>query len=119
MKKGADRGKELKALPPPSYTQPASAYYRVADLWSPEITGNWRIDTSQGKVYADELVAQIRESNNPTILGHLIKSMIGKGSWSGVEVGFFHRCSEYLLDEPRAERAELTLPTACTGDSEV
>lgn len=110
---------------PPTYMQPVSAYNRVVDQWSPKITGNWATDTALGKIYADEAVAHILGQNNPTTLGHTIKAMIGKGSWSGVEVGFFHRFSEYLLFylpsncglvEPGTERSKVLLPTAPAGN---
>lgn len=65
--------------------------------WAPIVTGDWGKDTAQGKVYADEAMAHIRIKENPSILGHVMKSMIGQAAWSGVEVGFFHRISEHLL----------------------
>jgi len=73
-----------------------------ANYWSPEISGDWREDTSRGKQYADETIACIRSHNNPTALAHVIKSMVGAGNWTGVEVGFFHRISEYLIASDRA-----------------
>lgn len=83
----------------PSYMNTDSRYSRSVDYWSPEITGEWGADTARGKGYADEAVACIKRHNNPTAFGHVIKAMIGKGSWSGVEVGFFHRFCEHLIGE--------------------
>lgn len=74
-----------------------SRYARCVDHWSPEVTDDWGVDTAQGKVYADEAIAFIRVKQNPTVIGHVIKAMIGRGAWTGVEVGFFHRISEHLL----------------------
>ena len=107
----------------PTYMQ-AHQYHHHVDYWSPEITGEWGTDTARGKDYADEAVACIRRHNNPTAFGHVIKAMIGKGSWSGVEVGFFHRFCEHLiaddhgLSEAGAEWPELPLPAAVTGNGE-
>lgn len=74
-------------------------YANCMDYWSPDITGDWVTDTAVGKEYADEAVRCIRNKQNPSALGHLIKAMIGKGGYTGVEVGFFHRMSEHLLKE--------------------
>lgn len=81
----------------PSFICTNGRYARGADYWLPEITGDWRTDNDRGKRYADEMVSCISMHQNPTSLGHMVKAMIGKGSWSGVEVGFFHRISEYII----------------------
>lgn len=58
--------------------------------WQPKVTGHWATDTKEGRQIADITVENIRVKNNPTLLGHLMKSMVGHGDWTGVEVGFFH-----------------------------
>lgn len=90
--------------------------------WAPVVTGEWGKDTAQGKVYADEAMAHIRQRDNPSILGHVMKSMIGQAAWSGVEVGFFHRISEHLLADGcgnfGAERSILLETPALAADRE-
>lgn len=81
----------------PSFMCARRNYARCVDFWSPKGTGDWEHDTRLGKRYADEMIHWIREHKNPTIFGHIVKSMIGKGGYSGVEVGFYHRISEHLL----------------------
>lgn len=82
----------------PSFMCQRKHYARSVDFWSPKISDDWAEDTARGKAYADEAVACIRVNDNPSALGHVIKAMIGKGGYSGVETGFFHRLSEHLLN---------------------
>lgn len=65
--------------------------------WMPMVTGDWATDNATGRRHADAIVARMRESNNPTLLAHTMKSMVGNGDWTGVEIGFFHRISETLI----------------------
>lgn len=58
------------------------------DLWNPRASGNWSADNELGRALAGELIHYMRERNAPTVLGHVIQAMIGKGNFSGVEVGF-------------------------------
>lgn len=69
------------------------------DYWAPEVTDDWLVDNNRGKEYADEMISRLRAYGSPTCVGHIIKAMIGKGGYTGVEVGFFHRISEHLMDE--------------------
>jgi len=82
----------------PSFMCSQRTYATCVDYWSPKISDDWHDDTVRGRAYADEVIAFIREHRNPTILGHVIKAMIGKGGYTGVEVGFFHRLSDCLID---------------------
>lgn len=70
---------------------------RSMDVWAPEVTGDWTIDCSRGKAYAEEAIEFMQRSNNPTCLGHIVKAMIGNGAYTGVEVGFMHRIGELVL----------------------
>ena len=65
--------------------------------WQPRVTGDWSADTTTGRKMADQMIKEITESANPTLLGHLMKSMVGHGDWTGVEVGFFHRLSDHMI----------------------
>lgn len=61
------------------------------------IGNNWGVDNATGRDWARAVVADIRKKDNPTILGHIVKDMVSKGSYGGVESGFFHFLSEELL----------------------
>lgn len=69
------------------------------DLWSPVVTGRWDDDLLQGRVYAIEMIENMRRSGHPTLLNHTVKAMIGHASWSGVEVGFFQYISAELMGD--------------------
>jgi hypothetical protein len=58
---------------------------------------DWARENELGHEKADLLVAKIRDTRAPNILGHEIKDMLDAGRWSGFEVGFFHRLSQHLL----------------------
>lgn len=62
---------------------------RKLDLWSPVVTNDWSQDVSRGHCYAREMVLYLRRTGHIPFLHHVVKAMIGHGSWSGVEVGFF------------------------------
>lgn len=66
-------------------------------FWVPTVTGKWDTDNCTGQKIAGDLLERIASSGNPTLLGHLMKSMVGHGDWTGVEVGFFHRLSEHIV----------------------
>ena len=70
---------------------------RIVETWSPHVTGDWSIDCARGRTYADEALDFMRQSNNPTYLGHVVKGMIGNGAYSGVEVGFMQRIGELII----------------------
>lgn len=59
------------------------------DLWSPAISGDWAKDVAQGQSYAREIVTYMRRTGHATLLHHVVKAMVGHGTWGGVEVGFF------------------------------
>lgn len=87
----------MKNCIPASYINYETHLPDTVDFWCPTITGDWAEDNARGRAYADEAMGRLACHQNPTVLGHIIKSIIGKASWSGVEVGFFHRVSEYLI----------------------
>ena len=65
--------------------------------WSPEVSGVWANDNATGRNMAEGLLDQMRSGDNPALLGHVVKSMIASGGYTGVEVGFFQRLSESLI----------------------
>jgi hypothetical protein len=54
-----------------------------------------------GRAFADETLAEIAKRGAPPLLGHVVKAMIAKGRFGGIEVGFFHRIAERATAEPR------------------
>jgi hypothetical protein len=67
------------------------------EVWAPDITGDWTIDCSRGRAYAEEALDFMRATDNPSCLGHIVKGMIGAGRYTGVEVGFLQRIAEEAL----------------------
>lgn len=112
----------MNSIEHPSFMRPRCPFSGRVAYWAPVVTGDWGTDTSRGRFYADEAVTFISARGNPTILAHIMKSMVGQAAWGGVEVGFFHRLSEHLLAEGhregRAEGAELAKSPALAGDRE-
>jgi len=61
-----------------------------ADLWATSETGNWSADNRAGASYAVALLDYMRERGAPNMLGSVVRAMIDKGHYGGVEVGFLH-----------------------------
>lgn len=53
-----------------------------------EQTLSWGEQNALGRDAAKQLVSEMRETLNPTALGHHINAMIKRGESSGVVVGF-------------------------------
>lgn len=70
---------------------------KAVNLWSPEVCGDWTVDCARGRAYADEVIASMRSTGNPGSLGHIVKSMISNGAYTGVEVGFLQRFGEAAI----------------------
>lgn len=62
----------------------------------PHPIGDWATDTQRGRDFADTLVERMKTTQNPTLLGRLVKNLVADGRYSGVEVGFFQRISERI-----------------------
>lgn len=68
------------------------------DFWCPVRTGDWAADNIAGRQYADRLILELQgEVKGPNFLGSIVRDMIRKGTYSGVEVGFFQRIAEGLI----------------------
>lgn len=78
----------------PTFVRINGKFLDTPEYWSPVVTGDWRTDNETGRRYADE--AAVYMSRNPTVLGHIVKAIVGNGNWTGVEVGFFHQISGML-----------------------
>lgn len=60
----------------------------ITDIWTPESSGDWATDTAKGKAYAAEAVRHMFFHDMTPVLGFIIKAMIGRGQFGGVEAGF-------------------------------
>ncbi len=74
-----------------------SAANNVAVLWSPDTSGDYAANCEKGRKYADEVVAAMRDNDNPALLGSIVRSFGKDESRHGIEVGFLHRIAEYTL----------------------
>ena len=81
----------------PSFVNPINPYCQKLDYWSPAIISDWPEANAIGSLYGEEAVTWLRTTGNPILLGHILKAIVGKGAFGGVEVGFAHRLSEHLI----------------------
>lgn len=78
------------------------------DLWSPVVTGEWSVDMEQGQSYGREIVSFMRENGHIPFLHHVVKAMVGHGSWGGVETGFMQIISIEAVGLANISRALAT-----------
>ena len=69
----------------------------VASMWNPEITGDYIEDCKKGLDYADEVIAGMRQNENPALLGWVVRGFGQDQARRGVEVGFCQRIAEAVL----------------------
>ena len=60
-------------------------------------SADYERDCAHGRAIARHVSRQIREGGNPCLLGPLIKTMVARGHFGGVVVGFAHEIAEALL----------------------
>lgn len=71
---------------------------QCGDFWCPARTGDWAADNITGRLYADRVISELQgEAKAPNFLGSIVRDMVRKGIYSGVEVGFFQRIAEVLI----------------------
>lgn len=67
------------------------------DLWRPaEVDGGWQKQNAVGRGYADEAITYIRAANDGAMLPGIVRAIAKRGTFGGVEVGFFAALSERL-----------------------
>lgn len=71
--------------------------YRKAMPWCPVRTGDYSVDTRQGREYFAELHTLIMQSGNPTFLSRVLNAQVEGGKWEAVEIGFSQAMAEKLL----------------------
>ncbi len=70
------------------------------DFWSVEETGDFVADCNEGVRLAEEFLRELNAKNSMAKLGWIVRDMIAKGRFSGLEVGFFSRISWACVDDP-------------------
>lgn len=70
---------------------------RPINLWVTPETGEYSLDTAFGRQCADAVLDYMAQSENPTILGKIVRDMILGGRYGAVEVGFIHRIAEVAV----------------------
>ena len=60
------------------------------DLWALEASGDYAADCETGEEAGRELADYMRSEGAPMVLGHVLRAMVARGQFSGVEVGFAH-----------------------------
>ena len=68
----------------------ALTFVRHPDFWHVRRSGNWSQDNQQGAAYAYEVLRHMSTHDSPVLLGRVAKSIIKKGEYGAVEVGFFY-----------------------------
>lgn len=63
------------------------------DFWAVSPTGRWELDRFIGRKLADEFLLYYQQDRFQSLLGLIVKDMIAKGRFTGIECGFFTRLS--------------------------
>lgn len=58
---------------------------------------NWAEQNRRGRELALQAIEHMRLTGSPNYLGLVVKEMIERGRFTGVEVGFFHVIAELVL----------------------
>lgn len=79
----------------------------VVDLW-PDTHGlSYSEANAEGRARAEQFLATLRRSDAPALLGHVVETMVNRGTFDGVEIGFFHVLCEALMRPPVREFVEV------------
>lgn len=70
--------------------------------WTAEETGDYAADCDEGTRLAEQFLRDLNADpeHRLPLLGWLVRDMIAKGRFGGLEVGFFDRISRACLDHP-------------------
>lgn len=66
------------------------------DFWSVERTGDYAMDYERGVEMARQALPAMRHGAGRNLLGWIVKDMVEKGEFTGVEVGFLGTISATL-----------------------
>ena len=73
-------------------------YGSVTDHWVPFRTGDWGRDNTVGRVYARRFIAHVREENCTMMMVSILRTMVQKGVYDGVEAGFMQELAERIRE---------------------
>ncbi len=62
-----------------------------ADFWHIAPSGHYAADCQRGKDAAAELMRQMWFGDNPLLLKSVAEAIVRKGSFGGLEIGFFRK----------------------------
>ena len=65
--------------------------------WAVEGSGEWGADNATGRGHADALIADMKATDFPGTLAHVVHAMIDRGTFGGVEVGFLNQIAQRTL----------------------
>jgi D-tyrosyl-tRNA(Tyr) deacylase len=69
----------------------------ITSWWTVSPSGNWSDDNASGRHFAEMLIAEMRVTQNPLLLKHVVQSMCEQKTRSGIEVGFLHQIAELAM----------------------
>lgn len=75
-----------------------SADGRVACYWAPKASGDWAADNAAGRAYAAEAIHHISANDATPVLGFIMKAMVSRGEFGGVEAGFSQRMAQRAVE---------------------
>lgn len=70
---------------------------KIIDFWKVSTTGDWGQDNTIGRSYAKKLVEFMRSEHEPFLLGYVVRDMIKKGHFGGIETGFCSHLATRLI----------------------
>lgn len=77
------------------------------DLWPDTPSEGWGQDNAVGRERANDLLAVMRRTDNPALLGHVVEAIGKRGVYAGIETGFFHELSIILMQPAVREIVEI------------
>jgi hypothetical protein len=67
---------------------------RTHGFWTHQASGDYGADCAHGEREAEAFLLRLNTARKFFILGWMVRDMIARGRFSGIEAGFFHRISE-------------------------
>jgi hypothetical protein len=67
---------------------------RTHGFWSHQASGDYGADCTSGEREADAFLLRLRTARKFFMLGWMVRDMIARGTYTGLEAGFFHRISK-------------------------
>ena len=66
-------------------------------VWEAKETGDWGEDNLLGRRMARQCIQTMREQEAPLLLGAVVREVVAKGRYGGIEIGFFQEIAEETL----------------------